>query len=229
MGLKAFDRKFGTELLRELPAEPAVYLFKDEEERVLYVGQSSNIRRRLRDYRNASRRKAHRKMRALVREAHALEIRLFGTQLFAYHVVNVLIHALNAVLLVVLLARSRIPLPFALLGVAWFAVHPANVEAVAWLFQLKTVAGLAFVLGALLTLRRHPLVASGLFALALLTKAATAFALPMAAALCWAWSAADPPGSARRRWLPIGLWAVLLPLVCLPLIRTWRREAEAHP
>ncbi len=95
MGLKAFDRKFGTELLRELPAEPAVYLFKDEDERVLYVGQSSNIRRRLRDYRNASRRKAHRKMRALVRDAHAIEIRLQPTQRDALLLENELIRTLR--------------------------------------------------------------------------------------------------------------------------------------
>ena len=29
MGSRSFDRKFGAELVRELPAEPAVYLFKD--------------------------------------------------------------------------------------------------------------------------------------------------------------------------------------------------------
>ena len=75
MGLKRFDRKFGVEFLRDLPEEPAVYLFKDEAGDVLYAGKAKNIRRRLQSYRNASRRKAHRKMRTLVREASSLEVR----------------------------------------------------------------------------------------------------------------------------------------------------------
>ena len=53
MGLKRFDRKFGVDLLRELPAEPAVYLFKDESGEVLYAGKAVNIRRRLQAYRTA--------------------------------------------------------------------------------------------------------------------------------------------------------------------------------
>ena len=75
MGLKRFDQKFGADLLRELPETPAVYLFKDEGGRLLYAGKAKNVRRRLASYRNASRRKAHRKMRTLVREAHSLEVR----------------------------------------------------------------------------------------------------------------------------------------------------------
>ena len=74
--MKRFDRKFGADLLRELPASPAVYLFKDEAGQVLYAGKTKNVRRRMSSYRNASRRKAQRKMRTLVREAHSLEVRL---------------------------------------------------------------------------------------------------------------------------------------------------------
>ncbi|NNL86423.1 MAG: nucleotide excision repair endonuclease [Myxococcales bacterium] len=95
MGLKTFDRKFGSELLRELPAQPAVYLFKDAEGSVLYVGQSSNVRRRLRDYRNATRRKAHRKMRALVRDAASLEVRPQASARAALLLENELIRTLR--------------------------------------------------------------------------------------------------------------------------------------
>lgn len=69
-----FDRKFGERLIEDSPMTPAVYLFKDRQGAVLYVGKAGNIRRRLQQYRNASRRKVHRKMRALVREASTLEI-----------------------------------------------------------------------------------------------------------------------------------------------------------
>ncbi len=74
MGLKRFDRKFGADLVRELPTSPGVYLFKDAHGAVLYAGKAKNIRRRLQGYRNASRRKAHRKMRTLVSEASTLEV-----------------------------------------------------------------------------------------------------------------------------------------------------------
>jgi excinuclease ABC subunit C len=75
VGARLFDQKFGAERLRELPRGPGVYLFRDAEGRVLYAGKAKDLRRRLAGYRNASRRKAHRKMRALVREAESLEVR----------------------------------------------------------------------------------------------------------------------------------------------------------
>lgn len=93
--MKRFDRKFGPDLLRELPTEPAVYLFKDESGEVLYAGKAKNIRRRLAGYRNATRRKAHRKMRALVREASSLEVRLQPSEHAALLVENELIRTLR--------------------------------------------------------------------------------------------------------------------------------------
>ncbi len=95
VGQKRFDRKFGAELLRELPEQPAVYLFKDEAGEVLYAGKAKNIRRRIQGYRNASRRKAHRKMRALVREAHSLEVRLQPSEREALLAENELIRTLR--------------------------------------------------------------------------------------------------------------------------------------
>lgn len=95
MGVKRFDRKFGAQLLRELPEAPAVYLFKDERGQVLYAGKAVNIRRRLRSYRNATRRKAHRKMRELVREASVLEVRLQPDEREALLVENELVRTLR--------------------------------------------------------------------------------------------------------------------------------------
>ena len=75
MGRRAFDRKFGSALVETLPTGPGIYLFRDAERGVLYVGKAKNVRRRLQNYRNASRRRVHRKMRTLVREASSLEVR----------------------------------------------------------------------------------------------------------------------------------------------------------
>lgn len=93
--MKAFDRKFGPDLLAGLPTTPAVYLYRDGAGSVIYVGKAKNIRRRLGDYRNASRRKVHRKMRMLVREASSLEVRLQDSEQQALQVENELIRTLK--------------------------------------------------------------------------------------------------------------------------------------
>ena len=90
-----FDRKFGAELLRELARGPGVYLFRDAEGRALYAGKAKDLRRRLAGYRNASRRKAHRKMRTLVREAASLEVRPQESEKQALLLENELIRTLR--------------------------------------------------------------------------------------------------------------------------------------
>jgi excinuclease ABC subunit C len=95
VGVRRFDRKFGAGFVRELPEAPAVYLFKDADGTVLYAGKARNVRKRLSGYRNAGRRKAHRKMRALVREACALEIRVQPSERAALLLENELIRTLR--------------------------------------------------------------------------------------------------------------------------------------
>jgi predicted GIY-YIG superfamily endonuclease len=95
VGILSFDRKFGMQLVRELPPQPAVYLFKDAAGTVLYAGKAKNIRRRLQGYRNATQRKAHRKMRRLVRAATALEIRIQASEREALLLENELIRTLR--------------------------------------------------------------------------------------------------------------------------------------
>ena len=90
-----FDRKFGADWLRELPSAPGVYLFRGPQGEVLYAGKAKNVRRRLQGYRNATRRKAHRKMRALVREASSIEVRLQPSEREALLVENELIRTLR--------------------------------------------------------------------------------------------------------------------------------------
>lgn len=71
--MKTFDRQFGKKFLDSLPAEPGVYRFYNENGELIYVGKAKNLRRRLSQYRNAKRRKAHAKMRRIVAEARRLE------------------------------------------------------------------------------------------------------------------------------------------------------------
>lgn len=95
MGVKLFDRKFGASFAAALPATPGVYLFHDDSGTVLYVGKAINLRRRLLTYRNASRRKTHRKMRILVRSAATLEVRPLASERDALLLENELIRTLR--------------------------------------------------------------------------------------------------------------------------------------
>jgi excinuclease ABC subunit C len=95
VGARLFDRKFGADWLGELPRGPGVYLFRDAEGRVLYAGKAKDLRRRLAGYRNASPRKAHRKMRMLVRVAATLEVRPQESEKQALLLENELIRTLR--------------------------------------------------------------------------------------------------------------------------------------
>ncbi len=72
--MKAFDRKFGPEFIREVPLSPGIYRVYDGEDRLIYVGKAKNLRRRLSQYRNAKRRKKHARMKAVVAGAVRIEI-----------------------------------------------------------------------------------------------------------------------------------------------------------
>lgn len=80
---KKFDKKFGADFAENLPTVPGVYLAYDTNDVIVYVGKAKNLRRRLRQYRNAKRFKKHHKMRAVVESAHRIEIRVSDSDLDA--------------------------------------------------------------------------------------------------------------------------------------------------
>lgn len=127
-----------------------------------------------------------------------LEYRLWGLAPFGYHAVNVLLHAATAVLLWRVLVRLAIP--GAWVAAIVFALHPVQVESVAWITERKNVlSGLFYMMAALLYLgssrrcavgsgqwdTRHYVVALACFVAALLSKTVTC-SLP-AALLLIAW------------------------------------------
>ncbi len=117
-----------------------------------------------------------------------LERGLWGLEPAGFHWVNILLHAANALLLWRLLRRLSVP--GARLAAAIFALHPVEVESVAWITELKNVLSLLFCLLSMLAwvefmeerprrLWRFYALALALYTLALLSKS-TACTLPAA-------------------------------------------------
>jgi tetratricopeptide (TPR) repeat protein len=115
--------------------------------------------------------------------SHQLDCQLFGAKREAatagrHHLVNLLLHLGSVILLFRLVKRLTGRGEAALLAAALFALHPLNVEAVAWVSERRTVLCMFLLLWALLAwlpyvtapATRRYLVVTLLFALALMAK-----------------------------------------------------------
>jgi protein O-mannosyl-transferase len=110
--------------------------------------------------------------------SHALDYQIFGLNPSGHHYVSLLIHAANAVLLFLLLWRATGFTWSSLIVAALFALHPINVESVAWAAERKNVLSSFFFLLALIAYDRYGRtgakylywLVTGLFALGLLAK-----------------------------------------------------------
>lgn len=121
-----------------------------------------------------------------------IEHQLWGNAPLGYHLVNILLHTGVALLLLRILRRLEIP--GAPLAAALFALHPLQVESVAWISELKNTLSGVFFLSAALTYFRFDknrrradyILALGLFMLALLSKTVVA-TLPAALLVVFWW------------------------------------------
>src|SRR5208337_261881 len=145
--------------------------------------------------------------------SHMADCQLFGLNSGPHHFVNVVLHAANVLLLFLLLQRATGAVWRSILVAALFAVHPLNVETVAWVAQRKSLLCTLF---SLLTIAaygwyvRRPdwkryLVIIAAFALALMSKP-MAVSLPLALLLLDYWPlerCEDLPF--RRRWVHLSI------------------------
>jgi Flp pilus assembly protein TadD len=78
--------------------------------------------------------------------SHALDCQLFGLNASGHHLTSVLLHLLNSALIFLMLVRVTGARWRSLLVAALFALHPINVESVAWVAERKNVLSMFFFL-----------------------------------------------------------------------------------
>ena len=157
--------------------------------------------------------------------SHALDYQLFRQNPAGHHFTSLLIHAVNAVLLFLLLMYATRRLGPSLFVAALFALHPINVESVAWVAERKNVLSTFFFFAALIAYcwyvrkpdwRRY-LAFAGLFVLGLMSKPMV-ITLPFVLLLLDYWPLGRAKGSPAGAMTIASLsWSRLL-LEKLPLL-----------
>lgn len=120
-----------------------------------------------------------------------LQYQLWGTNPLGFHVVNVLLHALGAVLLWRVLLQLR--LPGAWLAAAVFALHPVCAASAAWVSEQKNTVSLVFYLWTVLCYlrfeekpsRKNYALALIVFVFTLLTKGSVVVLPAVLTVLIW--------------------------------------------
>jgi tetratricopeptide (TPR) repeat protein len=128
----------------------------------------------------------------LLHTSYWLQQKLWGDSITGYHIVNLLLH-IGCVVLVLRIVRF-LRIPGAELAATIFALHPVNVETVAWIAERKNTLSGVFALAATLWYlrfdenrsRRSYVLALGLFLLGLLSKTAIV-TLPLALLVIFWW------------------------------------------
>ena len=79
----------------------------------------------------------------LVHSVFWIEQKLWGDSVLGYHLINIFLHGFAAIVLLRILLRLKVP--GAWLAAGLFALHPVQVESVAWISEIKnTLSGLFF-------------------------------------------------------------------------------------
>ena len=113
--------------------------------------------------------------------SHQVDVSIYGVEPAGHHLTNLLLHALNSmVLLSVLLRSTRSSWP-SIVVAALFAVHPLHAESVVWVAERKDMLGMFF---ALVTMRFYLVYANGrrpkfAYAMAIASFAAALMSKPM--------------------------------------------------
>jgi tetratricopeptide (TPR) repeat protein len=161
--------------------------------------------------------------------SHMADVQMFGTNPHGHHAVSVVLHALNVVLLFFVLRHATGRIVASAVVASLFAVHPLNVECVAWVAERKSLLSMLFLL---LTFAAYGWYASqrsfgryiavvALFALGLAAKPMIV-TLPLLLLLCDYWplrrlaSDSETPGATS-----VQLIVEKIPLFALSAASSW--------
>ncbi len=146
-----------------------------------------------------------------------IQWRLWGMNPTGYHVTNLVLHVVNCLL--IWLVLTRLAIPGAFLAAALFAIHPVNVESVAWIAQQKNLLSLLFFLLSIwFFLKAQGLInpwyiwSLGAFVLAMLSKGSVAV-LPVLLLLIIWWQSGKITTGNLWQTAPFFLVAVVLTAV----------------
>jgi Flp pilus assembly protein TadD len=179
--------------------------------------------------------------------SHMADCQFFGLNATGHHAVSVALHAINAVLLFLLLNRATGFRWRSLCVAALFALHPLNVETVAWVSERKSLLSMLFSLLAVACYGwyartpepayarkwRRYLAVVFFFALALLSKP-MAVTLPLVLLILdyWPLKRLPVPFSAsdvHLVWKPLGkLLVEKIPLFAMSIASSWITVVAQH-
>lgn len=160
--------------------------------------------------------------------SHMADVQFFGTNPRGHHLVGVIFHAMNVVLLFLVMWRATGYLARSALVAALFAVHPLNVECVAWVAERKSLLSMFFLLLAMAaydwyasrrTWQRYSAVLV-LFALGLAAKPMIV-TVPVLLLLWDYWPLGRFTGEVSQRPKFIGLVVEKIPLFILSVASSW--------
>ncbi len=153
--------------------------------------------------------------------SHMVDCQLFGLNPGPHHLVNVALHAANVLLLFWLLQRGTGAVWRSFFVAALFAIHPLNVETVAWVAQRKSLLSTLFSLLTIAVYGRYArgpdwkkyLVVVAAFSLALMSKP-MAVSLPFVLLLLDYWPLERYEDlSFRRKWMRLSIEKIPLLLM----------------
>ncbi len=87
--------KLGDEFFQNLPTVPGVYRMYDSEDKIIYIGQSKNLKQRLYSYRSIKAEKSNKRMVRLVNAVNRIAFETCNTQADAIKLENTLIREFN--------------------------------------------------------------------------------------------------------------------------------------
>lgn len=145
---------------------------------------------------------------------------LFDLWMPAWHLPSILVHALNALLLVVVARRLGLSPEVAVLSGLWFGLSPVHPHVVSWIGGTYDIFCGAFLLGMLIAfVDRRTMLGVACCVGALLSKETGVFAAPILAMYVLLWERSDGWRAAARRLAPyVGATVVVIGLRLLQIM-----------